>query len=165
MHCTFQLKRDHGTRQAPSLFLNLSFLICLAKVHLRTYWLVVSEFLPADCYCACLGSCSLDFYDISCEKAVLEPIRLVPPHKKYVSLKWHTDLHRGGIYKVRVFILILACLGYISDWHGITLKEVALAAFSHIFFIFYNRKPLRYTYFKYSLFTTTKILNSYFISQ
>lgn len=48
MHCTFQLKRDDGTSQAPSLFLNLSFLICLAKVHLRTYWLVVSEFLPAD---------------------------------------------------------------------------------------------------------------------
>lgn len=96
---------------------------------------------------------------------MLEPIRLVQPHKKYLSLKWHTDLHRGGIYKVKVFILILACLGYVLGWHGITLKEMAIAAFSHIFFIFYNRKPLRYTYFKYSLFTTTKILNSYFISQ
>ena len=87
-------------------------------------------------------------------------------HKKYISLKQHRNLHRGGIFEVTVFILILSHFGYISDWHGITLKEMGIIAFSHIFFIFFfTREPLRYTYFKYLLFTTTRILNSCFISQ
>lgn len=53
----------------------------------------------------------------------------------------------------------------VTLWHNFTLKGMGIAAFSAIFIIFCNREPLRCTYFKYSLFTTTKIFNSYFISQ
>ena len=80
-------------------------------------------------------------------------------------LKMAHKSSQGWHLQGQSFYSDLARLGYISDWHGITLKEMGIAGFSHIFFIFYNRKPLRYTYFQYSLFTTTKILNSYFISQ
>ena len=61
-------------------------------------------------------------------------------HKKYISLKQHRNLHRGGIFEVTVFILILSHFGYISNWHGITLKEMGIIAFSHIFFIFFYKR-------------------------
>ena len=58
-------------------------------------------------------------------------------HKKYMSLKQHRHLHRGGIFEVTIFILILSQFGYTSDWHDIALKEMCIIAFSHIFFFFF----------------------------
>ena len=61
-------------------------------------------------------------------------------HKKYMSLKQHRHLHRGGIFEVTIFILILSQFGYTSDWHDIALKEMGIIAFSHIFFFFFFYK-------------------------
>ena len=62
------------------------------------------------------------------------------PSQEIHVLKTAQKSSQGGIFEVTVFILILSHFGYISDWHDITLKEMGIIAFSHIFFIFFYKR-------------------------